>query len=462
MPASQPVDLDYKGLSNAGTWFLGRLQTERDKARVLDGLEGASTAAGANFDRGRTEKILSGLGNRVFLMNNVHEDQPVVFQTRWALSFLRGPLTQEQIRVLMHDRRAAETASQTAAMPTDTRSAGGSPATTIEPARTTTPPAGSKSAAPATRPMLPPGVPEFFVPRRGSIREGALFYQPALLGMGKVHFAQTSLGVDQWETVSLLAPIDAEVGEHAWDDATVPDGEIELEKSPEADARFSDLPAALSRPKTYSEMESALKSFLYRARKLQLWRCAALKQTSQPGEAERDFRVRLTQGLREQRDQLVEKLRARYAPKLAGLQEQIRKAEQRVAKEQSQATHQTLQAAISMGTSILGAMFGRKLASSANVTRAASSVRQASKIAKERGDVGQANETVEAYKQRLADLEAEFNAEAEKAQTTLDPATMTLEEVQVQPKKSDIAISKVVLAWTPFRLRDDGTKEPLF
>jgi hypothetical protein len=113
LATQNPVDLDYKGLSNAGTWLLGRLQTERDKQRVLDGLEGASTAAGAAFDRRKLERTLSGLGNRVFLMNNVHEDEPVVFQTRWALSYLRGPLTRDQISQLMAGRKAV-----TARLPT--------------------------------------------------------------------------------------------------------------------------------------------------------------------------------------------------------------------------------------------------------------------------------------------------------------------------------------------------------
>src|SRR5258707_1555407 len=107
LATQNPVDLDYKGLSNAGTWFIGRLQTERDKARVLDGLEGASAAAGATFDRQQMDKILSGLGSRVFLLNNVHDDHPVVFQTRWALSYLRGPLSREQIQTLMAPRKAS-------------------------------------------------------------------------------------------------------------------------------------------------------------------------------------------------------------------------------------------------------------------------------------------------------------------------------------------------------------------
>jgi hypothetical protein len=105
LATQNPVDLDYKGLSNAGTWFIGRLQTERDKMRVLDGLEGAAAGAAAKFDRSRMEQTLAGLGNRVFLMNNVHEDAPVVFETRWAMSYLRGPLTRNQIKTLMDGKR---------------------------------------------------------------------------------------------------------------------------------------------------------------------------------------------------------------------------------------------------------------------------------------------------------------------------------------------------------------------
>src|SRR5262245_41677154 len=114
LATQNPVDLDYKGLSNTGTWFIGRLQTERDKARVLEGLEGASASQGAKFDRQAMERTLAGLGSRVFLMNNVHEDAPVVFGTRWTLSYLCGPLTRSQIKTLMDPIRSTVGATPTA------------------------------------------------------------------------------------------------------------------------------------------------------------------------------------------------------------------------------------------------------------------------------------------------------------------------------------------------------------
>jgi hypothetical protein len=151
LATQNPVDLDYKGLSNTGTWFIGRLQTDRDKARVLDGLEGAAVGAGKGFDRAGLDRTLSGLSSRIFLLNNVHEDHPVVFESRWAMSYLRGPLTRAQIKTLMDTRRGAAPAGATTAAP-------------------------AKSARPATaaatggseRPLLPPDVPQHFVPPRGA------------------------------------------------------------------------------------------------------------------------------------------------------------------------------------------------------------------------------------------------------------------------------------------------------
>ncbi len=443
LATQNPVDLDYKGLSNCGTWFLGRLQTERDKLRVLDGLEGASTAAGAKFDRGTMEKILSGLGNRVFLMNNVHEDQPVVFQTRWAMSYLRGPLTREQIATLMNPRKSAAHQDEE---------------TTKESSAAST---AAASAAAAQRPVLPPEIVERFVPRRGLMPQGAkVLYRPAVLGTGKVHFAQATSGVDVWKTLSLMAAVDEGSGPDLWGKATVLEEETpELESQPEARAGFAELPGELSRPKTYASLTTALKDHLYRNQKLALWKCAALKQVSQPGESESDFRVRLSQRGRESRDAAVEKLRQKYAPKIASLQEQLRKAQARVEREQAQASQQTLSTVLSMGSSILGAMFGRKLISSTNVTRAAGSMRAAGRAMQQRQDVSQASESVEAVQQRLADLDAQFKAETEKIQSGYDMDALALEEVSIQPKKADISISQVALVWEPWIVKGDGTME---
>src|SRR5436309_8498558 len=145
LATQNPVDLDYKGLANTGSWFIGRLQTERDKARLLDGLQGASGESGAKFDRARMERSLSALSTRVFLMNNVHEDAPEVFESRWTMSYLRGPLTRGQIQTLMTGRKSAPAAA---------------PA-----------PSAAKIAAASACPVLPPAIPQYFVPVRGALAE---------------------------------------------------------------------------------------------------------------------------------------------------------------------------------------------------------------------------------------------------------------------------------------------------
>jgi hypothetical protein len=448
LATQNPVDLDYKGLSNAGTWFLGRLQTERDKARVLDGLEGASAQAGAAFDRGRMEKILSALGARVFLMNNVHEDQPVVFQSRWALSFLCGPLGRDKIQTLMASRKA----STAAAIPAATATSSGQP-TAAQPA---------PLSAASQRPVLPPAIVQFFVPSREKLPpDSRLVYRPALLGSARVHFAQASLGVDVWQTAEMLLAIEGDGDEFVWDGARALDDAPELEKEPETGATFASLPAALARPKTYSGLETALKELLYRTRKLQIWKSKSLKQVSGPDESEGDFRARLAHGAREQRDEQVEKLRTKYAPKLAALEEQRRKAQQRLDKQKSEAKHQTLQTILSVGQSVLAAVFSRKLTSAANVQRMGTTMRAASKISKEQGDVQQAEETVEAFAARKAELESQLKQESDQLQESASPESIPLEAATVQPKKSDIAVTRVVLVWKPHALSAEGTARPL-
>jgi hypothetical protein len=427
LATQNPVDLDYKGLANAGTWLLGRLQTERDKARVLDGLEGASAAAGAAFDRGEIERILSGLGNRVFLMNNVHDDQPVVFQSRWAMSYLRGPLTREQISQLMKDKRSA-----------------GGPSRPVGSGR-----AGLESGGAGARPVLPPGIPELFETRRGALPPGtAVVYRPELLGEVKVHFADSKSSVDQWEVCTLRVPLDDALP--TWDSAEVKSDEMpEIDGEPEPAAQFAPLPADLTRAKTFQSLTTQLKDHLYRNHRLTLFKAPDVKQMSKPGETEGDFRARLGHELKERRDLAVEKLRQKYAAKWSTLQEQIRKAEQRVAKEKEQASQQTMSSVIHFGTSLLGALTGRKLFSATNASKMGTSMRSASKIMKERQDIGQAEETVEVYQQRLADLEKQFQAESDQITSDLAAESIKVEPVELQPKKSDISVSRVAILWVP-------------
>ncbi len=446
LATQNPVDLDYKGLANAGTWFLGRLQTERDKARVIEGLEGASIASGAHFDRAQMERTLAGLDSRVFLMNNVHDDEPVLFHTRWALSYLRGPLTRDQIAELMRERKTAAAATPEVAAPAVTA------------------PVASEATRPSesSRPLVPPKVDEQFAVSLGG--SGQILYRPALLGVASLHYANARANLDRWDNLALMADLrEDEVARAPWTAAhLLADGPPELDDEPETDARFAPLPAAAADPKTYELWAKMLKSHLYREHPVDLWLCRELKEISNPGESEGEFRVRLRQSLHERRDLEIEKLRKRFAPKLARIQDRIRRAEERVEVEQSQYEQQKMQTAVSLGATVLGAIFGRKLTSVGNVGRATTAARGAGRAVRERGDIERARENVAVLRSQLAELEREFAESLEGARTDVDDSALELEQLAIRPRKTDISIERVTLVWTPWRIGQDGVAEPDF
>jgi hypothetical protein len=462
LATQNPVDLDYKGLSNAGTWFLGRLQTQRDKDRVLEGLEGASTAAGHAFDRKKMDEILSGLGSRVFVMNNVHEDQPAIFQTRWTLSYLRGPLTREQIQTLMAPRKQATASGIPKPGLTSSAVVSTPPAATSgssTPPSPTSPPAGS-----GARPVMPPDVPEFFVPRRARSRAGeSLVYRPSLLGVARLHYTDRKPGVDYWETIALVRRIEDAMPGEPWD-ASEPfdDGVPELDKTPEAGARFDPLAAELSRAKSYAAWTKSLKSFLYRERTLRVWNCPALKEWSRPLESEREFRLRLVQASREERDHGVEALRAKYSPKLEAIQEQIRRAREKFEREQVQASRTSWDATIALGNTVLGAILGRKAISKTTVGRATTAAKAATRAVQQRGDVSQVASSLDVLRQKHDDLQVKFQAEIESMAAALRPEGLALEPLPIRPRKTDITVEKVILAWLPYQVGGEGRAEPVY
>jgi hypothetical protein len=434
LATQNPVDLDYKGLANTGTWFIGRLQTERDKARVLEGLEGAAASSGKKFDKQGMEQLLAGLGNRVFLMNNVHEDAPEVFQTRWTLSYLRGPLTRTQIKTLMD--------------PVKRESLGirgkGEDAQSPTPYPSLLTPHGS-------RPMLPPDVPQQFIPIRGVQPSGRiLVYQPMLLGASQVRVSDSKIGVGVTHDVTVLTPISDGAVAVDWDHAIEAGLAVaDLEASPSHGAQFGEIPSPASKAKSYDAWNKDFVGWLFRTQKVDLLKSPSAKELSNPGESERDFRVRLQQSGRETRDKQSDSLRRKYAPKITALQDRIRRAGQMVERQQAESRSSQMQAAISVGASILGAFLGRKTISAANIGRATTAIRGAGRAIKESGDVGQAEENVSALQQQLADLEAQFKRETAALAAATDPLNEKFETLSLKPTKANITVKLVALAWTP-------------
>ena len=432
LATQNPVDLDYKGLANTGTWFIGRLQTERDKARVLGGLEGAAASSGKKFDKQAMEQLLAGLGNRVFLMNNVHEDASEVFQTRWTLSYLRGPLTRTQIKALMDPLKAGKGLG--------VRGEAKSPTPHLSPLTPY-----------ASRPMLPPDVPQHFIPIRGSQPSGsALIYQPMLLGASQVRVSDNKAGIDVTQDVTILAPISDGAVAVNWDRAAESGLALaDLESSPLDGAQFGSVPSAASKAKSYEAWNKDFAGWLFRTQKVDLLKSPSTKESSKPGESERDFRVRLQQSGREARDKQSDSLRKKYASKIAAIQDRIRRAGQMVERQQAESRSSQMQAAISVGASILGAFLGRKTISATNIGRATTAIRGAGRAIKESKDVGQAEENVSALQQQLADLEAQFKTETDALAAATDPLSEKLETMSLKPTKANIAVKLVALAWTP-------------
>jgi hypothetical protein len=422
LATQNPVDLDYKALSNAGTWFVGRLQTERDKARLLDGLTGA--ASGGGLDRAAIDARLSSLGKRTFLLHDVHADAPVVMESRWALSYLRGPLTSTQIATLMAGRTAkAEVPPREPAAP------------------------ASGPTAPASRPALEPGVPEVFLtPADGA---AAARYAPYLLASVRLHYVRASVDVDAWRTVRLLAAAPARAGRVAWAEAEMLSEGPALDDAPRPAMGFDEPGSVVLRARSYRDFATSLATHLYRAEALVLWRSKRPKAVSGAQESEGAFRGRLLHLWREERDAAVETLRRRYAPKLERCERAIRTAEARLERERAQYGHQRTQTAISLGATVLGTLFGRKLGSATGVGRAATTARAASRAARERDDIARAEAEVSERREALAALDAEFQAELRSLEVPRDPADFELDEYRIAPRKSDVTVERLALAWRP-------------
>ncbi|MBN1568491.1 MAG: ATP-binding protein [Acidobacteria bacterium] len=428
LATQNPVDLDYKALSNAGTWFIGRLQTPQDIDRLVSGLGG-----GIGESESDLRRVISALGKRTFLMKNIHESAPEVFQTRWCLSYLRGPLTLAQIKALSAGQKTAAPA-------------------VVEPAMQVS--ATTSSVAPAAgRPNLPPQIPEFFLPLRGVKPAGAVpFYKPMISGLGEVHFAGGQ---------SLRRTFMNEIGNDAisvnWDESQAGSfDENELEREPSDQAEFAPLAAPASKTENYKAWMRDFTDFLFRTTKIEMYRSSEFKLTSNPGESENDFRIRISQLAREKRDRTMESLRNKYGPKIANLQDRVRRAEQRVEKEKDDVKQAGIQTAISLGATVLGAFLGRKKLSTGTLGRASTTMRSGMRTAKERFDIETASENLEVLRQKQDDLEADFNAEMKALEGSTDPLQQLIETVAQHPKKSDVSVRLVALVWTPYWKTADG------
>ena len=379
----------------------------------------------------------------------------MLFQTRWAMSYLRGPLTRQQIGRLMEGSKtempvppapAGAALDQAPASPRAAHEGASIPPAAVDGSRAPATPVLPAAAAPAAgRPVLDPGVRQVFLPLREA-PQGTV-YRPALVGLARVSYidrkSRETLRTDE---EVLLLPLEAAMIDVDWQAAEALGlEEGDLEREPEEGVGWGELPAAASKPRSYAGWRKELVNMLYRNRALELFKSSTYGLVSEPGESERDFRVRLAEQARERRDEEIAELRRKAETKVERLEERLRKARQKVEVQAEQVSQQRMRTAISFGSTLLAAFTGRSYRGTAG-----SALGSLGRTSKEKQDVRRAAESVEALTEDLEELNGELEAEIDALEERFDPQAEELTTQSVRPRKSDVEVRLVALAWCPY------------
>ena len=473
LATQNPADLDYKGLANIGTWWIGRLQTERDRARLLDGLQTADPLDQSQASRQDLDQLIAGLEQRQFLMHSVHQKAPVLMESRYCLSYLKGPMSLMDLTKLKESGLATPDAYQ----PSPSLGAGRAPAQATDPrlaqalgqgqdpvaqdylrqrqlaldsAQQIQAQAAGLNLGPnpsgqaQTPPNLPDGIQAYFLPSN----QTSGHYRPVLAAFTETYFADKRSGKGQ--TVKEVRLVDFQDGPLPvrWDDSRLADFKLsDLASRPQAGFDFDSLPAPALKAKAYTEWSKDLVDYLYRNQNLTRYENKTYKLQSEEGEDLRSFKIRLDQESREARDQALADLKDKYEKKLASQEEKIRKAEQQVAKKADMQADAKRQASISLGSTVINAVFGKKIFSSGTLGRATTTSRAASRIGRIEADVERAQETVDAYQEAYQSLAQEMQDEVAKLRTKLEAGLDDITELALKPLKRDIKVLLLAVVW---------------
>jgi hypothetical protein len=472
LATQNPVDLDYKALSNAGTWFIGRMQADRDKQRLLDGLEGVEVGEGGT-SRAQFDKMISALRSRVFLLHNVHEGEPVVFHTRWAMSYLRGPLTRNQVRQLAGAQPAAPRPAATVAT-IDVR-----PSPTPAP---TPPPPQPEPDLPYSKvqPQLPSTVKQVFWPVQLSLKtavselarerglavrsradqEGHLVYRPALVGLAQLRFAHTKSRQSHSESVAHLLPVEGEGYVVDWAEGKVQIEAGDLDRQPEREAFFAELPSDLGASKRHTALKDEFSDYLYYNSSVMLKYNPHLKLYSEMGESEDAFQRRCRKEAEKARDAEAKKLAAKYERELDRLEDRLQREERELEEDKIEHDARKQEELLSGVESVFGLFSGRK---SSRRLSSASRKRRMTRQAK--ADVEESEEVIEELEDQIEELEQEAKAELEDLDAKWRELIDELEDVEVRPRRADVRIDLFALAWLPhweLRLGEQTLSMPAF
>ena len=461
LTTQNPVDLDYKGLTNAGTWFIGKLQTDRDKARVLEGMEGVVAESGTMLDRAYLDRLISSVGSRVFILHNVHEERPLLFRTRWAMSYLRGPLTRSQVRQVM----APYTASQVSA--TDTPLGVG---TTVGATAVADVNERASVAEPAPRipdnytPIAPPvngRVAQYFLPVqvaqaqalrqikaqvRAPIDGEHLVYEPHLLGVVSALYEDGDRGRPMSQRITCLTPLPEAHGFVDWEAASQLSVDMEdLSGRAEAEALYGDLPEDMTNSPPYTRLRDALVDYVYREKYVPAWEHAQLKLRSEIGESERDFQMRCQEAARQRRDAEIDALKKKQARAIDQLEAKLAREERELEDDRIDFQGRKQEELLSAGESVVSLLLGR----SRSVRGLSQASRRRRMTRQAKADLAESEETIEALEEELDELRKQHGQDLEAVRNRWAEAGTEVQEISRRPKKSNIRVEVFGLAWVP-------------
>ncbi len=408
LSTQNPIDLDYKGLSNIGTWFIGRLQTTQDINRVIDGLGGK---IGSSYDKSEIRQLLSNLQKRTFFLKSAHLEDIRLFTTRWVLSYLKGPLKKAEISTLM-ERQKEKQNIQKESMDTIIR----------------------KGEALGSIQHIDDSIPQYYEP---DIMEKNIF-SPTLCAKSTIHFYSQRRGIDE-ERISLLSfALEGNEQGISWDDAREESDFTNFPYSPPKNAKFHTLPKVILEDKGLKKAIRELKEMLYQEEHLELYRCISPKMESKVSESNADFVVRVQDSLNDKKEQQIEKLQTRYASKEKTLLNRLTRAKERIAKESSDSTSSMIEA----GIAVLGALFGR-----ASPTKIGRAVNKGSKILKERGEMSRAEERLAEVQTDIETLAYELEDKIDVLHEKFNVDNCEIESFKVKPRKTDIDVEICAIVW---------------
>ncbi len=465
LSTQNPVDVDYKALSNAGTWMIGRLQTDRDKQRLLDGM----SAAAGGVDVGAIGDTISGLGKREFVLRRAGKDTPEVFTTRWAMSYLRGPLTRDQIATLMAAQKgiAAPAPAPAAPLPPPT----GAPA--AEPAPAAAAPAPTPAPAPA--PAMPIG---------GTLRDDETTIAPEVAGGIAVRWVDVaapwlaSVGGDTRSTrraAAIAARVALRYDEEKAD--LVHDEEYEAILHPlgaqvdvttaiAVDYDDRDLRPDAPNPCAYvlgdaplkdkafwTAVERNLVDHLVRSRTMELQTNRTLKLYSRPGETADAFFQRCYAVADAKGDTETAALRDKYAAKVARLHTQIQEAEDRARVLQTQHEGRRSEEILSTAGSILGGLLGGRKSRGGLLGsvfgKAGSAAGKRSRTAASGDRVDAAENKLQLLHEQLEHVEQELTEEVTEIDTRWMAVAKDITTTPVTLEKTDVRVTQLALVWLP-------------